>query len=110
MYIKKSDLKILRYIYRHKSVTYGAVTKKFRNFPDYSPHIRISSFTTQDESGFDTVHRCLDDAVTLTDSGIAEVESRQFFNLEYVLSSLVLPIIVGVLSSVITALILLFLG
>ena len=110
MAIKKSDLKLLRYIYRHKSASRRSVMKKFRDFQGSNHYTHVSCYTTEDKDGFSIEHPSPDDPVTLTEAGILEVESHQFFNLEYVLSSLVLPVIVGVLSSVITALILLFLG
>ena len=39
---------------------------------------------------------------TLNDLGIAEVESKQWFNLQFVLTQIVLPIIIAIITTLIT--------
>lgn len=110
MSVKKAELKILRYVYRHKFVQLETFQKEYPGAAFSNKYLHISDHRTIDESGFPVGNYPLNEIVTLTDDGIIEVESRQFFNVEYVLSSLVIPVIVGVSSSIITALILLLLG
>lgn len=107
MTITKSDLKILRYIYRHrKSVRRDALLKKFSN--DRISQLLGVKYISCDkkfitsQSGYALQTIPPDAIVTLTDLGVSEVESRQWFDLQYFVTHILLPVVIGVLSSVIT--------
>ncbi len=109
----KDDLKIFRYIYSKRAVSFANLKKHFKNRSDIPVVIRdmLSSNCIAIVSGIDKPilgglpipDNCI---LTLTGKGAAEVESRQWFDAQYVFSSIIIPIIVGVVSSLITALLL----
>lgn len=109
----KDDLKIFRYIYSKRAVSFANLKNRFKNRSDISEVIRdmLSSGYLTIVSGIDKPilgglpipDSCI---MTLTGKGAAEVESRQWFDAQYVFSSIIVPIIVGVVSSLITALLL----
>lgn len=105
----KDDLKIFRYIYSKRAVSFGNLKKHFKNRSDIPEVIRgmLSSDYITIVSGIDNPicggpipDRCI---LTLTAKSVAEVEARQWFDAQYVFSSIIVPIIVGVVSSLITA-------
>lgn len=105
----KDDLKIFRYIYSKRAVSFANLKNHFKNRSDIPEVIRgmLSSDCLTIVTGIDKPicggpipDRCI---LTLTGKGAAEVESRQWFNVQYVFSSIIVPIIIGVVSSLITA-------
>lgn len=113
MNIEKKQLKILNYLYKKPRKRYQLL-KKFKKI-DISNYLNILcdtnylSFYPLPEKDADGFHsgKISDEATySLTPKGRIEVESNQFFDLEYVISHILVPIIVGVISSVIAALIL----
>lgn len=117
MIITKKQLALLQYVYRKNTVPYSSIVKKFKR------NNRIKEITEEllYNNYLSCVHGTIDengDLVELTDStliqleqlGIAEVEKHQWFNGQYIISSLIVPIVVGVVSSIITALFLAILG
>lgn len=117
MIIKKSDLNILKFVYFKKTVSFAQLQKKFRKYPDligtlesliYHRYlVQIGGCRNNYGEPIPIIDKTM---FTIDDLGASEVESKQWFNAQYVLSSLVLPIIVGITSSVLTALILVLLG
>lgn len=111
--LTKRKLRILRYIHKKKSVSYSSMTRKFKKkmiAPDELEQLVRENFIIQ-VGGSQTnlgepIPITSDTIFQLDESGIVEVEKLQFFNAEYVFSSLIIPILVGVISSVITALLL----
>lgn len=113
MNIEKKQLKILNYLYR-KPRKRHQLLKKFKknhienalealcnlNYLSYSP------LPEKDADGFRTGEISSEAVYVLTTQGKIEVEANQFFDLEYVISHILVPILVGVTSSVIAALIL----
>lgn len=108
----KDDLKIFRYIYSKGTVSFKTLKEHFKNRSDIPDVIKgmLSSDCITIVSGIDKP--ILGDPIpdscilTLTGKGAAEVESRQWFNVQYVITSILVPIAVGVVSSLITALLL----
>lgn len=109
MIITKSDFKILKFVYVHKSTSYKSIHKKFRNHPDlvnaldalvrHNYLVQVGGYQNN-----------LGEPIPITDEtlfvmdvlGSAEVESKQWFNLEYVISHLLIPIVLAVISTLIT--------
>lgn len=108
MVITKHSLRILRYIYHQKSVSYLKLKKKFK-VPDL------------DESLSNLVRACYVIQVggsvnkygepmpilentffKLDDLGVAEVESKQWFNLQFVFLQIVLPVVIAIITTLIT--------
>lgn len=108
MNIEKKQLKILNYLYRKPRKRYQLL-KKFKkidisNYLNILCDINYLSFYPLPERNTDGFYsgNISDEATySLTPKGRIEVESNQFFDLEYVISH----ILVGVSSSVIAALI-----
>lgn len=113
MQLPKHQRKILKYIYK-KPRTRKNLLKHFgkldienelyllndARFISYKPHPKL------DSHGFPCEDISLDAIYKIETAGRVDVESTQFFTAEYFLSHILIPIIVGVLSSVIAALIL----
>ena len=108
MIITKHSLRILRYIYRHNSVSYSELNKRIKSSTlreDLSDLI-LNRYIVQiggsrNEYGeplpiLENTHFSLDDL------GVAEVESKQWFNLQFVLTQIVLPIIIAIITTLIT--------
>lgn len=109
MQITKEHLRIIRYIYRKQPVTYRKIHKHFHRinnlesvmdalvFNDYMTRIDehpadFGEYTDITES---TLFR-------LNTAGIVEVEKHQWFDGEYVVSHILIPIILAVISTLIT--------
>lgn len=113
MIINKSELKILNYIYKRKAISFKRLSYKFRksdNFQDTLYSLVHHHFIVQvgghlNEYG-EPISFTYETKFQLDGLGRAEVENHQWFNVGYVVTSLVVPIIVGVTSSLITALLL----
>lgn len=113
MVITKSTLKILKYVYLKKTVSYKSLCKHFRKNDDlletlehlvYQHYLeQVGGHQTNLGNSVPIINETL---FKMDELGTLEVEHNQWFNLPFVLTSLVLPIIVGVASSAITALIL----
>jgi len=111
MPITKSDIKILNYVHhRHfRPITYGSLISKFdkedvdnlinSEFLDYTP-------AAYDRYGMPVRKLSGDTIISLSKSGIYEVEQNQWFDTKYLLTQIIVPILVGVLSAVITTLVL----
>jgi hypothetical protein len=108
--------KILKYIYRHNKS--GVSRKKLINkFHCSYEHNEIDKLTNTgyishdyifptDSSGFH-IGNVPDTALySLNESGICEVESHRYLTIENIIRDLIVPIIVGVSSAVITSFIL----
>lgn len=108
MVITKYSLHILRYLYRQKSVSHFNLSKKFKG-PRFQQTlddlirncyiIQIGGFINE----YGEPIPILDDTILkLSDLGIAEVESKQWFNLQFVLLQIVLPIAIAIITTLIT--------
>lgn len=117
MIVTKKHLKLLQYVYRKNIISYSDIMKKFKR----NNHIKETTEELLYNNYLSCVHGTINtdgDLVELTDStliqleplGIAEVEKHQWFDSQYVLSSLIIPVIVGVTSSLVTALLLAIFG
>lgn len=108
--INKNDIKILKHIYRNRNnVTRGKLLKKFKKLPitDRLSNLESASYITHDHfyarkpDGF-RVPLSDDTSYTLTDLGISEVEKHQWFNWQFFLLQIVLPIVIAIISTLIT--------
>lgn len=109
--LSKSDLKILRYISRRKhGVTRGKLlklTKSSANPIDSlcnMGYIQHDYVFPRDKSGF-PIGSMPDSAIyQLTKAGKIEVESHEWFNLQYVISQILVPIVIALLTCALTLL------
>lgn len=108
MTITKHSLRILRYIYHHKSVSYSQLNSKFGkaticetldSFIRNHYVIQIGGHLNKYGEPV-PVHE--DTLFKLDELGIAEVESKQWFNLQFVLLQIVLPIVIAIITTLIT--------
>lgn len=113
MTIDKSTLKILSFIYRHPFITHQKVLRKFpcaeKTLEQLVHCGYISAIDTEEErtnEGGRFYHILPNSKYKTLPPGNDEVEKNQWFNTQYILTSLLLPVIVGVSSSLITAVIL----
>lgn len=111
--LTKYDFKILHYIYcRHNGVSRAKLLKKFkRNTKSIDVLCNLNYISHDytfplDKDGFPVGSLPNTAIYKIEMRGIAEIESHQWFNAQYMFTSLIVPIIVGVMSSVITALLL----
>lgn len=107
MLIKK-DIKALKYA-RGRRATVGGL---FAKYPDCARRLIDSGYITftpssrKDADGFPIDEYPTGARCWLTDLGVAEVEAASWFNLQYVLTMILVPILIGVSSGVLTSLIL----
>lgn len=106
MKLNKREIKVLKFIRRKHLVKkyildgrYGSSTVRKLEAGGF---IRCDYHSVQDDEGFEKFPAPLDAPCCLSDSGIIEVESHDWFNLDYILRNIFLPIVVGVASSLIT--------
>lgn len=106
MTITKHSLKILRYIYHRKSVSYSKLNMKFDGINKILDSLVRSHYVVQiggstNEYGEPVPFR-EDTLFKLDELGIAEVESKQWLNLQFVLLQIVLPIVIAIITTLIT--------
>lgn len=108
MIITKYNLRILRYIYRKKSVYYSKISKKFKDpklsevlFMLVNAHYVIQVGGSCNVYG-EPIPIQQDTLFQLDDLGIAEVESNQWINKQFVLLQIVLPIVIAIITTLIT--------
>ena len=108
MIITKHSLRILRYIYRHNSVSYSELNKRIKSSTlceDLSDLI-LNRYIVQiggSRNEYGEPFPILENThFSLGDLGVAEVESKQWFNLQFVLTQIVLPIIIAIITTLIT--------
>jgi hypothetical protein len=105
----KKDLKVLRYIHRRRSVPMDKLEKRF---PDRTRLlidnglITYIRHTSKDNDGFPIETYPENTPCWLSDAGIAIVEANQWLDARFILLQVVVPIVIGVLSGVITNVIL----
>ena len=108
MTITKYYLHSLRYLYHQRSASYFNLSKKFKR-PELQEAldalirngyvVQIGGFINE----YGEPIPILDDTLLkLSDLGIAEVESKQWFNLQFVLLQIVLPIAIAIITTLIT--------
>lgn len=104
----KDDLKIFRYIYSKRAVSFGNLKKHFKNRSDIPEVIRgmLSSDYITIVSGIDKPilggpipDSCI---LNLTGKSAAIVEENQWFNGQFVLLQIVLPIVIAIITTLIT--------
>lgn len=108
MVITKQHFKILKYVYRHKTVSYQKLRQHFKKIDLLSPLdqfirsryiIQIGGYLNKYGEPIpitDSTYFKLDDL------GIAEVESKQWFNFQFVLLQIILPIVIAIITTLIT--------
>ena len=108
MIITKKHLRLLKYIYRHQTVTFNKI-KKRKHIDDLLEVLDLlvrnhylrqvgGSYTHYGEPIPITDLTCF----TLDDLGIAEVESHQWFDFKFILLQIILPIVIAVITTLIT--------
>ena len=102
----KSDIKILNYVYRHsrKGLTYHDLymrysKKQIDHLSDYLEDNRIIEY---DDEGLEINQDTDYIPVFLSYNGLAEVESRQWFDLKFVLLQILLPISIAIITTALT--------
>ena len=109
MIITKADMKILKFVYSHHSVSFGRLKQKFSKRFDLSDSLETlvyNKYLTQIGGSQDNMGNPIpitDETIFTMDSiGAAEVESKQWFNLQFVLLQIVLPIAIAIITTLIT--------
>nr|DAE57580.1 MAG TPA: hypothetical protein [Caudoviricetes sp.] len=111
MQITKSDIKILNYVHhRHfRPVTYMSLSGKFsKHEVDNLIKGELLSYVPVivDYQGIPSEKLSAESAIFLTKDGIYVVEQNQWFDTQYLLTQIIVPILVGVASAVITTVLL----
>jgi hypothetical protein len=106
--ILKKHLRVLRRVRRFPS-TYSALTRRFgKPLVDSllsSGRIRAEYAAEYDEDGFPVGDIPGSASCVLTEQGFSDVESKDWFDLQYLITHVVAPIVIGVASAIITRLI-----
>lgn len=106
MAITKHSLKILRYIYHRKSVSYSKLNKKFDSIDAILDTFVRNHYVVQIGGNTNQYGEPIpfreDTLFRLDDLGIAEVENKQWFNLQFVLLQIILPIVIAIITTLIT--------
>lgn len=109
MMLNKKSFRILQYIYRHKSVSRKQLLKKFSKIDAASlldgvlaQYVFVDNYYTYEKGGF-TYHKICDSSTySLNADGESYVESHQWFNAEYVVSHILVPTILAIITTLIT--------
>ncbi len=118
--LNKKSFRILKYIYRHKSVSRKQLLKKFSKIDAASlldgvlaQYVFVDNYYTYEKGGF-TYHKICDSSTySLNADGESYVESHQWFNAEYVeshqwfnaeyvVSHILVPTILAIITTLIT--------
>lgn len=109
MIITKEILAVLRYIYRKKSVSYLKLQKRFKKqmlSKDTLFMLACKSYILQSDSYIteDGGPAPITEYTTfqLDNLGIAEVEKAQWFNVEFFIKQILLPIVIAVVTTLLT--------
>lgn len=108
MIITKHSLRILKFIYHRKSVTYSQLNDKFKESTlRETLDTLIRNHYVIQIGGYinkygEPVPICENTLFKLNELGIAEVESKQWFNLQFVLLQIILPIVIAIATTLIT--------
>lgn len=111
MHLTSKSQKILKYIYRHKSgVTRIKLIKKFHCIPTQNEIDKLVAlgyishdYTFQKDSAGFPIGEIPDTAIyTINDSGIVEVEKQKWFNTQYVVTNIFVPIVIALLTYTLT--------
>lgn len=106
--LQKSDLKILRYVYSRKTVALSKLQNEFSsNLQQLDNLINQNYLITdymlpKDSSGFPIGEYPPDTLYYLSNSSVVEIENRQWFDGQFVIRNIVLPIILAVITTLIT--------
>lgn len=109
MIITKNELKIMKYIFSKKSASYAQLLHRFPKRNDlvntleqlvYNQYLeQVGGYRTNYGEPIQINEQTI---FKLKPSGLALVESKQWFNAEYVLSHICIPILISVISTLIT--------
>lgn len=108
MLLLKRHYRILRYIYRKKTVSYPQLSQKFcRRFSidelnDFLRSQYVELSTSAYNKYGDPVSFSAGTLVHLSTSGIAEVEAHQWFDLQYVITQILVPIMIALCTYALT--------
>lgn len=106
--LQKSDIKILRYLYRRKTATLDFLRHKYANKRKQLDQLISCKYITTDyvrprnASGYPIGEYPPEAIYHLSNIGIVEVEKRQWFDWEFVVRNIVLPVILAVISTLLT--------
>ena len=109
MTLTKTHIKILKTIYKKHYVDYKSLQNKFHKYNDFTNMLEClirNNYIIQ--IGGST--NCYGEPISFTDEtlfkidslGSAEVEQTQWFNTEYIVSHILIPIVLAVISTLIT--------
>ncbi|GEM_PF-1589145 len=111
MIINKAETKLLKYVYKRKTVSYKSLERKFSKYQNL--HESIESLVYHHyliqvgghQSNLGKPIPITDETLFSMDSlGSSIVESKQWFDTEYVVSHIIVPIVLAVISTLLTLL------
>lgn len=107
--LNKKSFRILQYIYRHKSISRKQLLKKFYKVDVASlldgilaPYVFVDDYYTYEKDGFTYNKICDSSTYSLNADGESYIESHQWFNAEYVVSHILVPTILAIITTLIT--------
>lgn len=107
MQLTKINLRILRYLYRRKSgSTYIELKRKFGESRIleliHSKYIDHNYVYPKDSNGFPIGDISDETLCFISDQGELEVEQRQWFDEKFVLTQILLPIVIAIITTLLT--------
>ena len=114
MELTKFEIKVLKYLRKHPSgISRAKLLCKYQKRPisDALNHIVSNQYAEPDRVAYIDEHHAVipsdeETKIIITTKGIVEIEGQQWFDTRFIVTSLLVPIFVGAVSSVITALLL----
>ncbi len=106
--LQKSDFIILRYLYRHKNTSLLKLRRKFAKKRQQldnligRDYIVTDYLLPKDPDGFPIGEYPPKAIYYLSNKAIVEVENRQWFDWQFVLRNIVLPIVLAIISTLLT--------
>lgn len=109
MQITKHEIKVLKYIYAKHLVSFAQLSKHFHKIPNLSDMLEQLVYHSYIEQigGYRTnygepIPILSETTFRIRPDGAVIVEGKQWFNAEYVLSHICIPILLSVISTLIT--------
>ncbi|MDE7423918.1 MAG: hypothetical protein K2N51_09525 [Lachnospiraceae bacterium] len=110
MKITKQDIKLMKFIKKNSPVTYQKVKKHFKQFKSLDDQLYLLTYNQYISlkdglmNKYGEPKSFQDNSVfNITSNGIFEVEKHSFFDFEYFLSHILIPLLIGIIGSIVGA-------
>lgn len=107
MELKKSEIKIIKYVSNHSGSTYTEIYKKFPEFKECYHRLETNHFVKSEDPNDNLMgneYKDLENPIIIRIDRNGEIflQSRKWFTPEYITSHILVPILLAIISTLIT--------